>query len=132
MKVVEKKLVFPNPPGALTAYEYEYYARRSGLDKVRLRYLDINNDIFDNGSLHFSDDNGRSWRDGRPSMMGERTADGVLRYFDCIGWVDPGSGKLVTIYLKGLFRHDDLLEGLSQYRLNYRVSSDGGRTNEID
>ena len=58
MKLLSKKLVFPNPPGVTTAYEYEYYSRPKGVEKLRLRFMDVSNDIFDNGSLSFSRDNG--------------------------------------------------------------------------
>lgn len=132
VKLLEKKLVFPNPPGASTAYEYEYYSKPAGTEKIRLRFLDISNDIFDDGSLSFSSDNGRTWRDQRPNVVGKKTTGGTLRRFECIGFTDPVENKLITLYLEGLFKHDDLLEGVSQYYVNYRVSDDGGRTSLVD
>ena len=132
MKLISKTLVFSNPPGVTTAYEYEYYSRPKGVEKVRLRFMDVSNDIFDHGSLSFSRDNGRTWADERPHMLGKRSAEGTLRRFDGVGWVDPVEGKMVTLYLEGLFKKDDLLEGVHAYYLNYRVSTDGGRTNLVD
>ena len=132
MKLLSKTLVFLNPPGVTTAYEYEYYSRPIGVDKVRLRFLDISDDIFDSGSLSFSTDNGRTWHDERPHMMGKKHAGGSLRRFDGLGWVDPIEGKMLTLYLEGLFTHDKSLEGMQQYYLNYRVSQDGGRTSLVD
>ena len=128
LKLLEKNLVFPNPPGlgVTTAYEYEYYARPTGVEKIRLRFMDISDDIFDDGSLSFSTDNGRTWRDQRPHMVGRKTAEGTLRRFDGLGWTDPVEGKLLNLYLDGLFRKDNNLEGMQQYYLNYRVSDDGG------
>jgi len=132
LKLLSKTLVFPNPPGVTTAYEYEYYARPTGVDKVRLRFLDVSDDIFDGGSLSFSTDNGRTWRDERPHLMGKKYGEATLRRFDGVGWVDPVEGKLVTLYLEGLFRKNQNLEGMQQYYLNYRVSGDGGRTSLVD
>jgi len=132
MKLSSKTLVFPNQPGVTTAYQYEYYSRPTGVDKVRLRFLDIADDIFDHGSLAFSSDNGKTWRDERPHGMGKKMADATLRRFDGVGWVDPVEGKMLTLYLEGLFRKDNNLEGMRTYYLNYRTSSDGGRTNLVD
>ena len=132
MKLIEKKLVFENMPGASTAYEYEYYTKATGVEKIRLRYLDISNDIFDDGSLSFSADNGRTWGEQRPHLIGQKTNQGTLRRFECTGFVDPVEKKLISLYLEGLFKHDDPIEGMTQYYLNYRVSDDGGRTNLLD
>ncbi|NQU11154.1 hypothetical protein HQ590_10215, partial [bacterium] len=132
MKLLSKTLVFPNPPGVTTAYEYEYYSQPTGFDKVRLRFLDISDDIFDRGSQSFSNDNGRTWGDERPHLMGRKSPEATLRRFDGVGWVDPIEGKMLTLYLEGLFRHDRSLEGMQQYYLNYRVSADGGRPSLVD
>src|SRR5204863_6936352 len=133
MRLVSKRLVFENPPtGVTTAYEYEYYSRPTGVDKVRLRFMDVSDDIFDHGSLSFSTDNGRTWRDHRPHMLGKKSTDATVRRFDGVGWVDPVEGKMITLYLEGLFRKDKAIEGVQQYYLNYRVSADGGRTNLVD
>jgi hypothetical protein len=65
-------------------------------------------------------------------MMGKRSTEGTLRRFEGVGWVDPVEGKLLTLYLEGLFKKDNLLEGVHQYYINYRVSADGGRANLVD
>jgi len=132
MKLISKTLVFKNPPKVTTAYEYEYYSRPKGVDKVRLRFMDISDDIFDDGSLTFSTDNGRTWKDQRAHNLGKKTADATLRRFDGVGWVDPVEGKMITLYLEGLFRKDNLLEGVRSYYVCYRTSEDGGRTNLVD
>ena len=132
MKVLSKTLKYPNPPGATSAYEYEYYTRPTGLDKVRARFLDVSDDIFGGGTLSFSTDNGRMWHDERPHGTVKKVGDATLRVFDGVGWIDPVAGKMLTLYLGGLFRQDKALEGLLQYYLGYRVSADGGRTNLVD
>jgi hypothetical protein len=128
MKVAEKILVSPCPPGATTAYEFTYYWRETGLEMVRLRFLDVSDDIFDAGSLSFSRDNGRTWDESRPHLSSRKTTEGTLRRFEGLGFVDPGSGLLLTLYLEGLFTLENSHEGMSGYRLHYRVSADGGRT----
>jgi hypothetical protein len=135
MRVIEKILTYAtpaSPPNVSTAYEYSYYAKARGYDKIRLRFLDISDDIFDHGSLSFSDDNGKTWHDERPHLTGRKTPEGTFRRFDGFGWVDPVNHRLVTLTLEGLFRKDNSLEGLLQYYLRYRVSEDGGRTDLVD
>lgn len=132
MRVISKVLTYPTPPHATIAYEYAYYTRASGMDKIRLRFLDVSDDIFDQGSLSFSNDNGKTWCDSRPHLVSRKTPEGTLRGFEGLGWVDPVNGRLVTLYLVGLFRKDSSQEGMTQYYLNYRVSEDGGRSSIVD
>lgn len=132
MRVVSKQVVYKNPPKATTAYEYEYYGKPTGVEKVRLRFLDIADDIFDHGSLAFSTDNGKTWRDERPHLGSEKREGGRLRKFECFGFADPVEGALLTLYSEALFRGDNSLEGMSNYYMKYRVSLDGGRTNIVD
>lgn len=132
MHLRSKTLVFPTPPGATSAYEYSYYGTATGLDKVRLRYLDVADDIFDGGTISFSTDNGVSWSGTRPHGDAVRTEQGTLRTFDGLGFLDPVNGLLVNLYLEGLFTGLNSLEGMSQYYLKYRVSRDGGRTFLVD
>ncbi|HOS44317.1 MAG TPA: hypothetical protein PK794_11535, partial [Armatimonadota bacterium] len=128
MHVVSKTLVFPTPPGATSAYEYTYYGKSIGLDKVRVRFLDVADDIFDGGTLSFSTDNGATWGAERPHGNAVKTERGTLRTFEGLGFVDPVNGLLVNLSLEGWFTGMLALEGMKQYYLKYRVSGDGGRT----
>jgi len=132
MRLAGRTLLYPTPPGATTAYEYSYYGKAAGLNKVRVRYLDVADDIFDNGTISFSDDNGETWGEERPHGNAVKTARGTLRRFDGLGFIDPVNGLLLNLYLEGLFTGLNSLEGMSQYYLNYRVSADGGRTSLVD
>lgn len=132
MRLVSKNVTYACPPHASSAYEYTYYGSRRGRDKVRLRFLDVSDDIFDAGSLAFSPDNGASWPESRPHLGARKTTEGTLRRFEGLGFVDPENGLLLTLHLEGLFRKDNSLEGMSQYYLNYRVSADGGKTALLD
>jgi len=132
MRLKSKTLVFPTPSGATSAYEYSYYGKAAGVDKVRVRYLDVADDIFDDGTISFSDDNGETWGDERPHGNAVQPARGTLRRFDGLGFVDPANGLLLNLYLEGEFTGLNSLEGMSQYYLKYRVSADGGRTSLVD
>ena len=61
MKLVSRSVVYPFPANASAAYEYSYRRRPSGYDKLRARFLDVSNDIFDRGS---------------PFVIGDRHAGG--------------------------------------------------------
>ncbi|MHB9108580.1 MAG: hypothetical protein ACYDCO_16105 [Armatimonadota bacterium] len=132
MRLTSTTLLYPTPPGATSAYEYHYYGKATGREKVRVRYLDVADDIFDGGTVAFSTDNGATWGDERPHGNAVKTERGTLRFFDGLGFVDPVNGLLLNLYLEGLFTGMSSLEGLSQYYLKYRVSADGGRTSLVD
>jgi hypothetical protein len=128
MKLVSKVVDYRSPGPGTTAYQVACYTRPSGLEKMRLRYLELRDDIYDCGVRFFSPDNGRTWPESRPCVMSEKRPDGMLRRMEDAGFIDPVNGRLLNIILEGVLPNDTPLDGMRSWYLKYRVSEDGGRT----
>ena len=128
MKLRSKSISFASPQRSITAYEYCQYTKPSGLDMMRVRFLELKDDIYDHFCLSFSSDNGQTWPETKPEPLSQKTPRGMLRRFHTPGFVDPVSGRLLEFILEGVFPHDSPLDGMKAYYLTYRVSEDGGRT----
>ncbi|MCC7518990.1 MAG: exo-alpha-sialidase [Verrucomicrobiae bacterium] len=128
MKLKSRTLSFRAPARGTVAYEFAYYTRPTGWDQLRLRHLELRDDIYDGGEFAFSNDNGRTWPEVQPYRMSDTTAQGVIRRNQRAGFVDPLNGRLLQLEMQGLLRNDHALDGLAAWHLRYRVSEDGGRT----
>lgn len=132
MKLLSKTVTNkPTQPGNV-ACEISYYTSLNGLDKTRLQFQEIKDDIIDAGTRSFSNDNGVTWGEPQPGMRTEERPEGVLRQFELSGFVDPENGLLLTLLLEGILPSDDALDGMAWYCMRYKVSCDGGRTSLID
>src|SRR5262245_29892153 len=58
MHVKSRTVCYAAPRAGIVAYENEYYARATGTEKRRIRYLEIGDDIYDHGEYAVSHDNG--------------------------------------------------------------------------
>lgn len=126
MNLLSRELVYAAPAPGTVAYENSYYTQRTGHAKMRMRMVEVANDIFDHGLRSFSPDNGAVWPRSVPYQMAEQKAEGTLRRYESTGFVDPVNGYLLNIVTEGVLPNDDSLDGMTAYYLKYRVSADGG------
>jgi len=128
MQLTKRLMVFPQPTPDAMPYEYVGYTRASGVEMMRIRFLDISDDIFDHYTISYSPDNGRTWPESHTWETTRETNDGRLRRLLHPAFVDPHRGRLIMLSDEALFRQDNSLEGMTQYYPLYAVSDDGGRT----
>ncbi len=121
----------PEPGASVTANTY--YTRHKGLEKICVMSLSRKSDTSDDFQRRFSTDNGKTWSAWEPiEQVKVQTAQGVHRRYPQPGWIDPVNGRLLTMVLDGVLPNDDPLQGMTQWSLRYRVSTDGGRTFPVD
>ena len=128
MRLTERITVFPQPEPNVSPYECVSYTRASGVEMMRIRFLDISDDIFDHFSVSYSPDNGRTWSEPQSWPSTRDTGDGLLRRLMHPGFVDPHTGRLMLLIDEALFRRDNSLEGMTQYYPLYVISDDGGQS----
>lgn len=128
MQLRDKTLVYKASQPGNVAYEYTFYTRPTGLDKMRIQMQEIKDDILDGGLRSFSTDNGKTWSKPQPACAIDELPHGTLRRIELAGFVDTHNGLLVNLILEGLLQKDEALDGMSSYYLKYKVSGDGGRT----
>lgn len=128
MKRISRELSFPQGNPLWMAYEQVGYAAASGQEMIRIRYQEMDCDIFDDYGVALSSDNGKTWTEHESWAMGKRSAAGTQRAMWTIGLPDPRTGRLVITGKVGVFPNDNSLEGMTHFRGYYRVSEDAGRT----
>ncbi|HUT74320.1 MAG TPA: sialidase family protein [Armatimonadota bacterium] len=132
MRLKSKQVFIPSPgPGALV-YGNSFYTRRDGVEKMAVRMVETRSDLMDAVEIAFSRDNGRTWSAWEARDCVAQTPQGLHRRVPAPGFVDPETDRLITIVLEGTLPTDDPLEGMTTYYLSYQVSTDGGRTNQVD
>jgi len=132
MKVVSRTRVYVAPQRGMSAYEVTHYTRKEGLEKIRMRLLDISDDVPGPREVAFSPDNGQTWPETVPVPQPRQVEGGTLRNWPCEFFVDPVNGRQLSLALEGLFPTDSSHHGAKSYYLKYRVSLDGGRTGVVD
>lgn len=132
MKLISKEVDYKSPGPGTTAYQIACYTQPAGVEKMRLRYLELRDDIYDCGLRSFSHDNGRTWPESRPYIMSEKKPHGMLRRMEDAGFIDPVNGRLVNMVIEGVLPSDTPLDGMKTWYLKYTVSEDGGRTTLVE
>jgi len=128
MKITSRTKVYAAPRDGTSAYEYAHYCRKDGLDKIRVRLLDISNDVPGERSFAWSRDNGQTWPETAPAKDAYAVPGGTHRVWPCEHFVDPVNGRQIYTSIEGTFAKDELEQGFKVYYLTYRTSADGGRT----
>ena len=128
MKLISKELSFQQSNPLWMAYEQVGYASAGTSGMIRIRYQEMDCDIFDQYSIALSSDHGETWTEHDNWSMGEKTEAGTQRAMWNIGTTDPNTGRLVMTGKIGLLPTDQSLEGMRYYRGHYRVSEDAGRS----
>ena len=132
MRLKSRRLVYAAPNDATTAYQYSFYTRAAGLERMRMRCLEVRDDTFQHYTRSFSPDNGRTWSKPEPIRDHWQTPQGMHREYAGPGFVHPQRDRLVTLVLAGELPGDTPLDGMQHWYTVYRVSADGGLTNVVD
>jgi hypothetical protein len=107
--VVSRKVCVPAPGSGVTVYAASYYTTRRGGDLLSIHSHESRSDVADVAYLRRSNDNGRTW--GPPDQLPTEFADpgGKGRRYHAGGYVDPPTGRYVTVWNEGVLPTDDSL-----------------------
>lgn len=126
--VVARETFVPSPGPGQGVLGGCYYTELTGGRVVSVHSITSRSDTVDAGFVRFSDDNGRTWGEATRWEMSFDHPDGTGRRHPRGGYVDPATGRYISVWTEGVLPSDDPLEGLRQWTLRYSVSLDGGRT----
>lgn len=130
--VVRREVFVEAPAQGTSVLAYAVYTRPTGTDQMRLWGLRTRSDTFDVMYRSFSTDNGRTWSMTERIEVAFPEKGGIRRVYPAPGFVDPGNGRFVALVLEGLFPNNQSSEGIRNWYLRYRVSTDGGHTWAVD
>lgn len=132
VKNVESEVFIPSPGPGIAVNASSYYTT---LDKPSLMSIHRHisrSDTVDIAFVRFSINNGRTWGETDPWETKFVHPDGTGRRHPRGGYVDPMTGRYVTVWTEGVLPNDKPLEGMRQWKLHYSVSEDGGKTQTIN
>jgi len=109
-----------------------YYTTQKGSSLISVHKYMSRSDTVDVAYLRLSEDNGRSWSDTSEWATRFDHPDGTGRRHPRGGYVDPKTGRYLTVWTEGILPNDDPLEGMKQWKLHYSVSEDGGKTQIVN
>jgi BNR repeat-like domain len=131
-KLVSSEVVEKTPNSKSSVGTVTYYTEKTGTKLIGTRSISTRSDTTDSTDYRFSDDNGTTWSEWKARTVFQHRKNGTYRVGWIPGWVDPVNGKLLEIANAGLLPSDNPLEGVSNWTLRYRVSTDGGNTYPVD
>lgn len=125
---VQRAVFVPSPGPGVGVWACSYYVRASGTDLLSVNTFIRRSDTVEDEILRYSSDNGRTWSSPTCRTIHRQTPQGVWRRCGKVGYIDPMSGRYLSVWNEGTLPNDDPLEGLKQWRLFYSVSEDGARS----
>lgn len=130
--VVDRQTFIAAPRPGVAANAATYYTEADGGRLMGITGFTSRSDTTEAAQVRFSDDNGRTW--GEPGDWPTRFEhpDGTGRRHPRGGYVDPATGRYITVWTEGVLPTDEPLEGMSQWKLHYSVSEDGGRSRIVE
>lgn len=130
--VTAREVFVPSPGPGVGVMGGSYYTEKTGGRLISIHSLTSRSDTVDEAFVRSSEDNGRSWSTPTPWAMKFDHTDGTGRRHPRGGYVDPASGRYVSVWTEGVLPTDDPLEGMRNWALHYSVSTDGGRTQVVN
>ena len=132
-RLKSKTLFLKSPEKGAAVTANTYYTRAKGLEKMCVMSIARKSDTQDDWQRRFSSDNGRTWSDWEPiERFKIKTPQGTHRQYPQPGWVDPANDRMLVMVVDGVLPNDNPLEGMTRWKMRYRVSTDGGRSFAID
>jgi hypothetical protein len=124
---VRRELFLRAPGDGVAVMAFANYVKPQGGEMASVEERWTRSDTIDVAYVRRSADHGRTWTSPVELRTGERRAEGILRRHPHPGFVDK-NGRYVEFWTEGVLPADDPLEGLRQWNIYYRVSTDGALT----
>lgn len=131
-RVVDRDVFIPSPRPGVAAGGASYYTEPQGDRLMCIAGFTSRSDTTEAAQVRFSDDGGLSWDEPRDWPTRFDDPGGTGRRYPRGGYVDPSTGRYITIWTQGVLPTDEPLEGMRRWTLHYSVSEDGGRSNRIE
>ena len=131
-KVVDCSVFVPSPRDGVGVMGGCYTTTLDGSKMVSYHSYTSRSDTVDVAYVRRSHDGGQTWSE--PEEWPTRFDDdnGTRRRHPRGGYVDPQTGRYISMWTEGVLPNDDPLEGMMQWKLHYSVSEDGGDTDLVN
>lgn len=121
----------PSPGPGISVFGSSYHCAPEGGCLVSIHSLGSRSDTVDAAFVRRSPDNGRTWSEAESWPTRFDAAAGTGRRHPRGGYVDPMTGRYLSVWTEGILPNDDPLEGMKHWVLFYSVSEDSRRTDVV-
>jgi len=132
--MIKPKLFIPSPEKGTGVFGATYYCENDSLRMENLYNMASQSDAPNLAFVRYSDDNGRHWGEPKELEALVQLENGVKRIYHRGGYLDPATGRYITIRNEGVFSSEifDADICMRSLQLYYKVSEDGGRSFIVD
>ena len=131
-KVVDRSVFLSTPASNIAVLGATNYIHSDGDELLSMHKHMSRSDTADVGYKRWSTDGGKTWSEPVVWPCAFDAEGGQGRRQSRGGFVDPGTGRFVSVWTVGVLPTDNPLEGFKQWTLRYSVSDDGDRTQLVD
>ncbi len=131
-KVKERTVFVASPREGVGVMGGCYTTTLDGQKMMSYHSYTSRSDTVDVAYVRRSEDGGLTWATPEEWPTCFEHANGTRRRHPRGGYVDPKTGRYISMWTEGVLPNDDPLEGMMQWTLHYSVSEDGGITDLVN
>lgn len=130
--VLSRESFIPSPEPGVGVLGGSFYTTADADRLMSIHSYMSRSDTADVAFTRLSEDGGKTWSDERVWPTRFEAPNGTGRRHPRGGYVDPPTGRYITVWTEGVLPSDDPIEGMKQWALYYSVSEDGGKTQPVN
>ncbi|MBT3601650.1 MAG: exo-alpha-sialidase [Candidatus Latescibacteria bacterium] len=131
-KVIARTVFVAAPRNGVGVLGGCYTTTLDGQKMVSYHSYTSRSDTVDVAYVRRSSDGGKTWSEAEEWATKFEQPNGTGRRHPRGGYVDPQTGRYISVWTEGVLPNDDPLEGMMQWKLHYLVSEDGGVTDLVN
>ena len=126
--VLSRETFIPSPKAGTAVMGGSFYTTLDNDRLMSMRSYTSRGDTVDVAYVRTSEDGGETWSEAKTWPTKFKAEGGIGRRHPRGGYVDPLTGRYITVWTEGVLPTDDPLEGMQQWTMWYSVSEGGGKT----
>jgi hypothetical protein len=129
--ILSRESFIPSPKPGTGVMGGSFYTTLGSDRLMSMHSYTSRSDTVDVAYVRASEDGGETWSEMETWPTKFEAEGGTGRRHPRGGYVDPQTGRYITVWTEGVLPTDEPLEGMQQWTMWYSVSEDGGKTQHV-